>query len=100
MAFTNFKLEVDADGIALVTWDMRERSMNLIDMPTMQELTSIVEQVATDANIKGAVITSGKEAFSGGADLTMLGGLARIQAQIDTGGEAGMQKFFDESRKL
>ena len=31
MAFKNFKLETDADGIALVTWDMPGRSMNVID---------------------------------------------------------------------
>ena len=29
----NFKLDVDADGIALVTWDMPGRSMNVIDHP-------------------------------------------------------------------
>ena len=29
---TNFKLDTDADGIALVTWDMPGRSMNVIDL--------------------------------------------------------------------
>ena len=28
---TNFKVETDADGIALVTWDMPGRSMNVLD---------------------------------------------------------------------
>ena len=27
----NFKFDVDADGIALVIWDMPGRSMNVID---------------------------------------------------------------------
>ncbi len=27
----NFKLDVDADSIALITWDMAERSMNVIN---------------------------------------------------------------------
>src|SRR5262249_53384498 len=101
MTYTNFTLDTDADGIALITWDMRGRSMNLIDMPTMAELSAIVEQIAADANVQGAVITSAKEAFSGGADLTMLEGLARMLAQIDpNAGEAGLVKFFDEPRKL
>ena len=26
----NFKLDVDGDGIALITWDMADRSMNVI----------------------------------------------------------------------
>ena len=69
---TNFKLEVDADGIALVTWDMPGRSMNVIDVTVIDELDAIVEKVAADAAIKGAVITSGKDTFCGGADLTML----------------------------
>ena len=30
MAFKNFKLETDADGIALVTWDIPGRSMNVL----------------------------------------------------------------------
>ena len=51
----NFKLDVDADGIALVTWDMPGRSMNVIDMDVIAELGAIVEKVATDAAIKGAV---------------------------------------------
>ncbi len=68
----NFKLDVDADGIALITWDMADRSMNVITMDVIEELGALVEKVAGDAAIKGAVITSGKDAFCGGADLTML----------------------------
>ena len=68
----NFKLDVDADGIALVTWDMPGKSMNVIDYSVMDELEAVVEKVAADAAIKGAVITSGKDTFGGGADLTML----------------------------
>ena len=68
----NFTVETDADGIALVTWDMPDRSMNVFTEEVMDELEKIVDQVAGDAAIKGAVITSGKDSFSGGADLNML----------------------------
>ena len=34
----NFKLDVDADGIALITWDMPGRSMNVIDFSVVDEL--------------------------------------------------------------
>ena len=34
----NFKLDIDADGIALVTWDMPGRSMNVIDLAAIEEL--------------------------------------------------------------
>jgi 3-hydroxyacyl-CoA dehydrogenase/enoyl-CoA hydratase/3-hydroxybutyryl-CoA epimerase len=70
--YTNFTVEIDADGIALVTWDMPGKSMNVFTEEVMDELDKIVDQVASDDAIKGAVVTSGKESFSGGADLTML----------------------------
>ncbi|MBO1906197.1 enoyl-CoA hydratase/isomerase family protein [Microvirga sp. 3-52] len=100
--FTNFRFEVDADGIALATWDMPGRSMNVITPEVMGELEQIIEAVSGDDAIKGCVITSGKEAFSGGADLTMLQGLGAEYARLakEKGEEAAMQFFFDESRKL
>jgi 3-hydroxyacyl-CoA dehydrogenase/enoyl-CoA hydratase/3-hydroxybutyryl-CoA epimerase len=70
--YTNFTVETDSDGIALVTWDMPEKSMNVFTEEVMDELDKIIDQVSSDAAIKGAVITSGKDSFSGGADLTML----------------------------
>ena len=99
---TNFKLDTDADGIALVTWDMPDRSMNVITMDVIAELGGIVEKVATDAGIKGAVITSGKEAFCGGADLTMLERMGAVYAEkAKSEGEVAAATFvFDESRKL
>src|SRR5947207_13674212 len=69
---SNFKFEVDADGIALITWDMPGKSMNVIDMSVVDEIEANVEKVAADAAIKGAAVTSGKDTFGGGADLTML----------------------------
>jgi 3-hydroxyacyl-CoA dehydrogenase/enoyl-CoA hydratase/3-hydroxybutyryl-CoA epimerase len=102
MTFTNFKLETDANGIALVTWDMPGRSMNVLDAKVIEELGAIVEQVAGDAAVKGAVITSAKDAFCAGADLTMLEGLARTFAEMvrSHGEEAAVAALFAESRKL
>ncbi len=72
MSYKNFSVDIDGDGIALVTWDMPGRSMNVFTEEVMRELDAIIDQVVADAAVKGAVITSGKETFSGGADLTML----------------------------
>src|SRR6185369_11927432 len=98
----NFKLDVDADGIALVTWDMPGRPMNVIDLATIEELSRIVEKIAADAAIKGAVITSGKETFCAGADLTLLDTLARTFKDLakDKGEEAAVTMLFADSRKL
>jgi 3-hydroxyacyl-CoA dehydrogenase / enoyl-CoA hydratase / 3-hydroxybutyryl-CoA epimerase len=101
MSFTNFKIENDGDDIAVVTWDSPGRSMNVIDAKVMDELSAIIEQTTADAAVKGVVITSGKDAFCAGADLTMLEGLSRGFAELaaSQGEEAAMTRFFEESRR-
>jgi 3-hydroxyacyl-CoA dehydrogenase/enoyl-CoA hydratase/3-hydroxybutyryl-CoA epimerase len=102
MAFENFTLDVDADGIALVTWDMPGRSMNVFNGPVIGELTSIIDRVTAEDAIKGVVITSGKDSFSAGADLTMLESLAGALKELERaeGPEAAMVRFFEDSRQL
>jgi 3-hydroxyacyl-CoA dehydrogenase / enoyl-CoA hydratase / 3-hydroxybutyryl-CoA epimerase len=99
---TNFRFETDADGVALITWDMPERSMNVLTPEVIEELSGLVDRIAADAAIKGAVVTSGKEGFSGGADLTMLQGMGREYARVAKaeGEEAAMRFFTDRSRQL
>ncbi|HEY0600591.1 3-hydroxyacyl-CoA dehydrogenase NAD-binding domain-containing protein [Brevundimonas sp.] len=86
----NFKIDVDADGIALITFDVPGRSMNTLTSGVMAEIPQWVERVKTDDAIKGAVLTSGKASgFCAGADLGdmasgMLGG-ADLQAAYDAG---------------
>jgi len=102
MTTPHFNVAVDSDGIALITWDMPDRSMNLITMATIAELGAIVERVASDDAIKGAVITSAKEAFCGGADLTMLESLGRTFTDLarSQGETAAVTALYEESRKL
>jgi 3-hydroxyacyl-CoA dehydrogenase/enoyl-CoA hydratase/3-hydroxybutyryl-CoA epimerase len=84
-----FRFEPAPDGIALITWDMPGRSMNLIDRQALIELEQIVDRLASDAAVRGAVIISAKAAFSAGADLAMLDGLAGgFAAAPDSHGEA------------
>jgi 3-hydroxyacyl-CoA dehydrogenase/enoyl-CoA hydratase/3-hydroxybutyryl-CoA epimerase len=71
----NFKIEVDSDGVALVTFDVPGRSMNTLTASVIKEIGEVVETIKSDAAIKGAVITSGKTTgFCAGADLGELGG--------------------------
>jgi len=60
---------VDADGVALITIDVKERSMNVMTPEFLSDLAEVVEKLATDDSAKGAVITSGKDSFMAGADL-------------------------------
>jgi 3-hydroxyacyl-CoA dehydrogenase / enoyl-CoA hydratase / 3-hydroxybutyryl-CoA epimerase len=102
MAFKNFKVETDADGIVLVTWDIPGRSMNVLDETSVSELEAIIKQTSTDAAVKGVVITSAKEALSAGADLTMLEGMSRSYAELlkEKGEVAANQALFDQSRRF
>lgn len=74
--YENFKLEIDSDGIALITWDMPGRSMNVLSQSSMADMGSIIGEIVSNDAIKGAVLTSGKDAFCAGADLSMMGGQA------------------------
>src|SRR5215472_2764243 len=102
MTYTNFKLAIDSDGIALLTWDVPDRSMNVITLQGIEELSAIVEELAADAAVKGVVVTSAKEAFCAGADLTLLESLARTFATLvkEQGEEQAAVRLFEESRKL
>ncbi len=93
MNLVNFRLETDADGIALVSWDMPGRSMNVLTPEVIAEISAIVDHVAKDSAIKGAVFTSAKDGFSGGADLTMLQGMGKEYARVAKaeGEEAAMR---------
>jgi 3-hydroxyacyl-CoA dehydrogenase / enoyl-CoA hydratase / 3-hydroxybutyryl-CoA epimerase len=102
MDFQFFRFEVDGDGVALATWDMAERSMNVITPPVMDEIAGLIDQVTNDRAIKGCVITSGKPGFSGGADLSMLQWLGQRYREmiLSDGQDAAMRQFFDGSRRL
>jgi 3-hydroxyacyl-CoA dehydrogenase / enoyl-CoA hydratase / 3-hydroxybutyryl-CoA epimerase len=104
MSYVNFKVDIDGDGIALVTWDVPERSMNVISLAGIGELAAVVEQLVGDAAVKGVVITSGKDTFCAGADLTLLESLGRSFAgprgDGKDGDEQAVTRLFEESRKL
>jgi len=90
MSLENFKIDVDADGIALVTFDVPGRSMNTLTGAVMKEIPEWVERIKTDDAIKGAVLTSGKASgFCAGADLgDMAGGMlagGSLQDAYDAG---------------
>ncbi len=97
MTYENFGFDVDADGIALVTWDMPGRSMNVLTESSIGELSDIIEKVAGDDAIKGAVITSGKSAFCAGADLAMMRAMTEDYARsvAASGEKAAVKELFE-----
>ncbi|MGB5078173.1 MAG: 3-hydroxyacyl-CoA dehydrogenase NAD-binding domain-containing protein [Sphingorhabdus sp.] len=104
MTYKTFSVDIDTDGIALVTIDLPGASMNVWNSDLITEFGSWVDDFTTNDAIKGAVITSGKSSgFLAGADLTMLGGakanstkeafeqafaLNALLRKLETGGQA------------
>lgn len=96
MSYINFTVETDADGIALVTWDMPGKSMNVFTEEVMSELDAIIDATVADSAVKGVVITSGKSSFSGGADLSMIKAMFTLYQQEKAANPDGAaQKLFD-----
>ena len=88
-----FTIDIDADGIALVTFDVPGRSMNTITAEVREDLPVLAERLKSDPAIKGAVITSGKpNGFCAGADLGEMGSVLKDAAG---GGEAALKAAFD-----
>ncbi|HZZ62634.1 MAG TPA: 3-hydroxyacyl-CoA dehydrogenase NAD-binding domain-containing protein [Roseiarcus sp.] len=102
MDLNNFRFDADADGVALVAWDMPGRSMNVLTPGVIAELAAIVEKITSDPSIKGAVFTSGKDSFAGGADLTMLktAGEEFARRAEAEGKEAAMRAFVDGTKQV
>ena len=81
----NFVVQAHESGIALVTFDVPNRSMNTLTAAVLRELGEVVQLIRNDPAIKGAVIASGKASgFCAGADLgEVSGSLAAGQAAGD-----------------
>ena len=67
MKTVDFK--IDADGIAVLTVDVKDKPMNVITPEFMDDIAKAAEKITSDDKIKGAVVTSGKSSFMAGADL-------------------------------
>ncbi|MEA1015245.1 3-hydroxyacyl-CoA dehydrogenase NAD-binding domain-containing protein [Sphingosinicella sp. LY1275] len=80
----HIKLQKGADGIAVLTLDNADESMNIVTDSWLAEMSEAIAEVKADDAVKGLVITSGKTAFMAGADLKLLvdgyGKLSRREA--------------------
>ena len=68
--------QLDEDGCALITWDMPDRTANVLNDASMAAFAEAIDRAIADPNVKGIVIASGKDDFIAGADLAMLRRLA------------------------
>ncbi|MBU0557770.1 MAG: enoyl-CoA hydratase/isomerase family protein [Alphaproteobacteria bacterium] len=85
-------IEIDGDGIALLTIDVPGQSMNVITPDFLTDFGAAIARIGGEDAIKGAVICSGKDSgFMAGMDLKYLSAMLREA----TSGEVDMGKLFD-----
>ena len=94
-----FKLDVDAEGVATITFDVPGRSMNTLSIGAIGELEGVVERVRSDAAITGAIIRSGKDSgFCAGFDL---GDFAKFSGGVDKpSSDAELKSVFNDAFAL
>ncbi len=71
---SDFQYEKGDDGIAVITWDCPDKSMNVMSFDGMNELDGHVDTALADDGVRGVILTSGKKDFAGGMDLNVLAG--------------------------
>ena len=86
---TDFTMKTDADGVAVITWDVPGKSMNVMSRESMLVLNDLIDAALADDAVRGIVITSGKKDFAGGMDLNTL---ATIRAEA---GDEPAKALFD-----
>ena len=84
---------VDTDGIATVTWDMPNRTMNVLNEQSITAYADALQKALKDEKVKGIIVTSGKADFIAGADLEML-------LAADTSDATALTEQFSQLQKL
>jgi 3-hydroxyacyl-CoA dehydrogenase/enoyl-CoA hydratase/3-hydroxybutyryl-CoA epimerase len=87
---TDFTMKIDADGVAVITWDVPDKSMNVLSREAFATVETLLDQALADDAVKGIVLTSGKSTFAGGMDLNTL---ATIRAEAGDDPARGLYDF-------
>ena len=64
------------EGIAKLVFDLKGESVNKLNSITLNEMAEVAQQLKADTSLKGLMITSAKDVFIVGADITEFGEMA------------------------
>lgn len=78
---TEFKYSIDFDGVAIISWDVPNKTMNVMSLEGLNELDKHFDSALSDDKVKGIVVTSGKRDFAGGMDLNVLADMKTTQGE-------------------
>ena len=82
MAFKNYHVDIDDNGVATVLMDRADESMNTLGADFVTELADVVARLEDD-DVKAVVIGSAKRDFLAGADIRMFDDFATRDDAIE-----------------
>ena len=83
-------LETGADGVAILTLNNADESMNVVSDDWLGEMNEAIAQLRANDAVTGVIITSGKKAFMAGADL---------KAMVSAYGNLTVKQAYEFSQK-
>lgn len=96
----NIKVTVLENNIAELSFDATGSSVNKFDQLTLQELQQAVAAIKADQTLKGLIITSSKDTFVVGADITEFIPLFRESVAKQTETFTAVHQLFNEIEDL
>ena len=92
--------QVDADGIATLTWNMTDRPMNVLNDASIAGFDAAVTRAIADPSVKGVIVTSARPEFLAGGDLATIRAITTAEASMATTGRlSGTLRALERSGK-
>lgn len=87
-------------GIVELNFDLKGESVNKFNRLTLNELRQAVDAIKADASVKGVVVTSGKDVFIVGADITEFVESFKLPDEELVAGNLEANKIFSDFEDL
>jgi 3-hydroxyacyl-CoA dehydrogenase/enoyl-CoA hydratase/3-hydroxybutyryl-CoA epimerase/enoyl-CoA isomerase len=88
------------DGIAELNFDLQGESVNKFNRLTLEDLNAAVQSLQGKDEVKGLVVTSSKDCFIVGADITEFGDMFKASEEEITAGIAESNQVFNAFEDL
>jgi len=80
VSYKNITLEKKKNGVAIIKIN-RPQSLNALNKETLKELTTAIDEIEKDRNIKAAILTGEGKAFIAGADIKEMKDMTPLEAR-------------------
>ena len=87
-------------GIVELKFDLKGESVNKFNRLTLSELRQAVDAIQTDASVKGVIVSSGKDVFIVGADITEFVDNFKLPDEELVAGNLEANKIFSDFEDL